>query len=306
MKGGALGTLFAKQGHPVMFSSLHPEQLKDLVASAGPTAQAGTVEQAVEFGDVILLVVPYTVVEQIGKDYGKALAAKRLVIDVSNPIARRDGDAIVKQVAEQGGAGLVTAKLLPGAHLVRAFNAINYLKLTAGAHRAGEPIGVPIASDDPQALALAEQLIKEIGFEPVPVGGLAMGKYSCPARRLPASIPPQRSGRSPRPSSEAWAVRGRPGRRLGFLERGLFGFEKSLKIRSWKSLDFLPRSRPKSKLFNGLRGFFAGRIFACPFPLRPAPEKRRRSCLCRRPGDAEGRNCPWAQALISLISAFTQ
>jgi len=183
-EGGALGTLFAKQGHPVMFSSLHPEQLKDLVASAGPTAQAGTVEQAVKFGDVILLVVPYTAVEQIGKDHGQALAAKRLVIDVSNPIARRDGEAIVKWVAEQGGAGLATAKLLPGAHLVRAFNAINYLKLTADAHRAGEPIGVPIASDDPKALALAEQLIREIGFEPVPVGGLAMGKYLVPGTPL--------------------------------------------------------------------------------------------------------------------------
>ena len=130
--------------------------------------------------------------EQIGKDYGKALAAKQLVIDVSNPIARRDGDAIVKQVAEQGGAGLVTAKLLPGAHLVRAFNAINYLKLTAGAHRAGEPIGVPIASDDPQALALAEQLIKEIGFEPVPVGGLAMGKYLVPGTPLAGEHTPEK------------------------------------------------------------------------------------------------------------------
>ena len=85
---------------------------RTLVASAGPTAQAGTVEQAVKFGDVILLVVPYTAVEQIGKDYGKALAAKPLVIDVSNPIARRDGDAIVNWVSEQGGAGLATAKLL--------------------------------------------------------------------------------------------------------------------------------------------------------------------------------------------------
>ena len=131
-EGGALGTLFAKQGHPVMFSSLHPEQLKDLVASAGPTAQAGTVEQAVAFGDVVLLVVPYTAVEQIGKDYGKALAAKQLVIDVSNPIARRDGDAIVSWVAEQGGAGLATAKLLPGAHLVRGFNAINYAQAGRG------------------------------------------------------------------------------------------------------------------------------------------------------------------------------
>ena len=77
--------------------------------------------------------MPYTAVEEIGKDYGKALAAKPLVIDVSNPIARRDGDAMVNWVAEQGGAGLATAKLLPGAHLVRAFNAINFLKLTADA-----------------------------------------------------------------------------------------------------------------------------------------------------------------------------
>src|ERR1700677_1781767 len=139
-EGGTLGTLFAKQGHPVMFSSLHPELLKDLVASAGPTAQAGTAEYAVEFGDVILLVVPYTAVEQIGKDYGKALAAKQLIVDVSNPIAQRDGAAIVSWVAEQGGAGLATAKLLPGAHLVRGFNAINYARLLKDAKIRLEPV----------------------------------------------------------------------------------------------------------------------------------------------------------------------
>ncbi len=167
-----------------MFSSLHPEQLKELVASAGPTAHAGTVEQAIAFGDVVLLVVSYTAVEQIAKDYSQALAGKQLVIDVSNPIARRDGDAIVNWVGEQGGAGLATAKLLPGAHLVRAFNAINYLKLTADAHRPGEPVGVPIAGDDPNAIALSAELIKEIGFEPVVVGGLAMGKYLVPGTPL--------------------------------------------------------------------------------------------------------------------------
>jgi len=83
-EGGALGTLFAKAGHPVMFSSRHPEQLNDLVASAGPLAKAGTVADAITFADVVLLVVPYTAVELIGKDYGKALAAKALVMDISN------------------------------------------------------------------------------------------------------------------------------------------------------------------------------------------------------------------------------
>ena len=131
-EGGTLGTLFAKAGHPVMFSSRKPEELKDLVASAGPTARAGTVAEAVEFGEVVLLVVPYGAVEQIGKDYSKALATKPLVIDVSNPIARRDGDDLVKSVEQQGGAGLVTAKLVPGVHLVRAFNAINFAALREG------------------------------------------------------------------------------------------------------------------------------------------------------------------------------
>src|SRR5438045_4934573 len=119
-EGGALGTLFAKAGHPVMFSSRHPEQLKDLVASAGPSAKAGAVAEAIAFADVVLPVVPYGAIEQIGKEYGPALAGKQLVMDVSNPIAGRDGEELVKSVEQQGGAGLVTAKLLPGAHVVRA------------------------------------------------------------------------------------------------------------------------------------------------------------------------------------------
>lgn len=179
-EGGALGTLFAKLGHPVLFSSRHPEELKDLVAAAGPTARAGTTAEAVAFGDVIFLVVPYTAVAQIGHDYGRALAAKSLVLDVSNPIPARDGQDFVNQVASEGGPGLVTAKLLPGAHIVRAFNALNYAKLETMAHQSGERVGVPIAGDDPKAIDLANRLIREAGFEPVLIGDLAKGKYLVP------------------------------------------------------------------------------------------------------------------------------
>ena len=183
-EGGALGTIFAKLGHPVMFSSRHPEQLKDLVAAAGPNARAGSVADAVAFGDVIFVVVPYPAVEQIGQDYGNALAAKPLVVDVSNPSAGRDGEAFAKWVDEQGGAGLATAKLLPGAHIVRAFNALGH----NGIHGAevlikptlAQTVGMPIAGDDPQAIALAIKLIKETRFEPVLIGGLAKGKYLVP------------------------------------------------------------------------------------------------------------------------------
>jgi predicted dinucleotide-binding enzyme len=190
-EGGALGTLFAKAGHPVMFSSRHPEQLKDLVAGVGALAKAGTVAEAVAFGDVVLLVVPYGAVAEIGKEHGKALAAKALVLDVSNPIPRRDGEDLVKSVNEEGGAGLATQKALPGARIVRGFNAIGSGKLADLAHRQGDPIGIPIAGDDQSALALASRLIKEIGFEPVVVGGLAMGKYLVPGTPLAGEHTPE-------------------------------------------------------------------------------------------------------------------
>ncbi len=183
-ENGALGTLFVKAGHPVMFSSRHPEQLKDLAAGLGPLAQAGTVEQAIAFGDVVVIGIPYTAVEQIGKAHAGALATKVLVMDVSNPIPRRDGEDFVKSVNDQGGAGLVTAKWLPGAHIVRAFNAIGSRRLAEIAHRPGAPVGVPIAGDDPKAIAVAQNLIREIGFEPVLVGGLAMGRHLVPGTPL--------------------------------------------------------------------------------------------------------------------------
>src|SRR6266699_3690106 len=154
--GGALGALFVKAGHPVMFSSRHPENIKPLAERLGPLAQVGTVEQAVAFGDVVVMVVPYAAIEEIGKAHGRGLATKPLVMDICNPIARRDGEDVVKWANEQGGAGLASAKLMPGARIVRAFNAISYRRVGEIAHRPGGLVGVPIAGDDQKAIALGE------------------------------------------------------------------------------------------------------------------------------------------------------
>jgi predicted dinucleotide-binding enzyme len=59
---------------------------------------------------------------------------------------------------------------------VRAFNAINYQSLQSEAHRVGEPVAIPLAGDDAQALAVASQLVKDAGFEPVVVGPLARAR----------------------------------------------------------------------------------------------------------------------------------
>src|SRR3954468_16617306 len=68
-QGGAIGLLWAKAGHEVLFSSRHPEELKDLVAKAGPKARAGLPQEAASFGDVVLIAVPYGALPQVGKDF---------------------------------------------------------------------------------------------------------------------------------------------------------------------------------------------------------------------------------------------
>ncbi len=168
--GGTIGGLWVKAGHPVLFTSLHPEELKDMVAALGALAQAGTVDQAIAFGDAIFIAVPYGALPQIGRDYGAALAGK-IVLDAGNAVTARDGAAIVEEV-ERNGIGVTSQKYLPGARLVRAFNTLNYKILASEANRPDPKLAIPIAGDDPQAVQVAAELVRDAGFDPVVVGKL--------------------------------------------------------------------------------------------------------------------------------------
>jgi len=181
--GSAIGTAWAKAGHQVMFSSRNPDNLKDLVAQAGPNAKAGTVADAVKFADVVLLAVPYKAMPDLAKEHGAALAKKDLVFDANNPFPDRDGEVANAVIAK--GAGLYVAELLPGAKIVRAFNAIGAARMGQGSPREdGKKTGMPIAGNDPKAIALAEDLIRELGYEPVLVGNLEFGKHLRPREPL--------------------------------------------------------------------------------------------------------------------------
>jgi 8-hydroxy-5-deazaflavin:NADPH oxidoreductase len=168
--GGTIGSLWTKAGHPIFFSSRHPEELQDLVARLGPLAQAGTVDRAIAFGDVVFIAVPYGAVPQIGKDYGKSLAGK-IVLDANNAVPSRDG-AIADEV-ERNGIGVTSQKYLPGARLVRAFNTLSYTIFEREANRPAPQLAVPIAGDDPEAVQVAAGLVRDAGFDPVEVGKLA-------------------------------------------------------------------------------------------------------------------------------------
>ena len=168
--GGTIGGLWVKAGHPVLFTSLHPEELKDMVAALGSLAQAGTMDQAIAFGDALFMAVPYGALPQIGQDYGAALEGK-IVLDAGNAMPARDGAAIAEE-AQTNGIGVTSQKYLAGARLVRAFNTINYKILASEANRPDPRLAMPIAGDDPQAVQVAAELVRDAGFDPVVVGKL--------------------------------------------------------------------------------------------------------------------------------------
>jgi predicted dinucleotide-binding enzyme len=168
--GGTIGGLWVKAGHPVLFSSRHPEELKDLVAGLGNLAQAGAVESAIGFGDAVFVAVPYGALPQIGRDNAAALKDK-VVLDACNAVAARDG--VIANEVEQNGIGITSQKYLPGTRLVRAFNTMSYMIFAREAKRPDPKMAVPIAGDDADALRIASVLVSDAGFAPVLVGKLA-------------------------------------------------------------------------------------------------------------------------------------
>src|SRR5512143_1544026 len=139
--GGTIGGLWVKAGHPVLFSSRHPDELKELAAKLGPLASAGTVPQAIAFGDVLFVAVPYGALPQIGRDYAEALKGK-IVLDACNAVATRDGP--IAEEAERDGIGVTSQKYLAGTRLVRAFNTLSYTIFAREANRSDPKLAIPI------------------------------------------------------------------------------------------------------------------------------------------------------------------
>ena len=189
--GGTIGTLWVKAGHQVMFSSLDIEHDRKLAASIGSGARAGTPKEAAAFGEVLFFAVPYTALPALGRDLATEIKGK-IVLDASNPIPRRDGDMAVAALAK--GTGVASPEFLPGARIVRAFNAVGAGRM-ASVNRESGRFGMPIASNDKEAVEVASRLIRDIGYEPVLIGGLEKGKFLMPGTPLAGERAPEEVGK---------------------------------------------------------------------------------------------------------------
>ncbi len=164
-----VATLAIAKGHEVMVSnSRGRETLFSVGAALG--CRTGTAEEAAAFGDVVLVAVPLTAFDRLPVE---ALSG-RIVIDANNYYPQRDG-AIADLDEHRETTSQRLARHLPGARIVKAFNAIRAVELPRDARPAGDAgrRALPIAGDDAAAKQVVMELTDDLGYEPFDAGSLA-------------------------------------------------------------------------------------------------------------------------------------
>jgi predicted dinucleotide-binding enzyme len=172
--GATAARLFVGAGHEVAISnSRGPETLRNLVAGLGPRAIAVQVKDAAEFGDVVLISIPFGKYKQLPGDSFRG----KIVIDSNNYYPERDG-YFTRLDENQTTSSELLAEHLRDARIVKAFNTIWFehlksqgdTKLPLANRRA-----IFVAGDDPKAKETVSNLIREIGFAPIDTGTLSQG-----------------------------------------------------------------------------------------------------------------------------------
>jgi predicted dinucleotide-binding enzyme len=172
---GHVGSNLAKaaiaHGYDVMLSnSQGPGSLAGLVHDLGPHARAGTPEQAAAAGDIAIVAIPLTTIDQVPVE---PLAGK-VVIATINYFPGRPGHVAEIDNGTTTAPGLLQAHL-PTSKVVRAFSMIDAADMSGDGHPEGDPKrrALALAGDDPAARKLVAGLYNEFGFDAVDIGGLA-------------------------------------------------------------------------------------------------------------------------------------
>jgi 8-hydroxy-5-deazaflavin:NADPH oxidoreductase len=167
--GGNAGRLFAAAGHEVLFSgSSAPARLEAAAVEAGPGARTGTPREAVEFGEVVMIAVPWRALDDALAQAGSLDGT--IVIDTTNQY----GAGGLARLPEGRTAAQVNAAKMTGARYTKSFNTLTagFQGESAGRERE-ERVALFVCGDDPEAKAVVSRLIEEIGFVAVDAGGTA-------------------------------------------------------------------------------------------------------------------------------------
>ena len=186
LMGGKLGTLFARAGHEVVFSYARSERkLERLARDAKGKARSGTPREAAQEADALLLAVHWSRFDDVLKQAGDL--SGKVVVTCSLPMNDDDTGLVV---AHTSSGAEELAKRIPKARVVSAFNTVpsEVLFGVYEARRRSSRPSLVYCGDDRRGKAVAAELIRDVGFDPVDAGPLRIARYTEPFALLVAQL----------------------------------------------------------------------------------------------------------------------
>ncbi len=181
--GRTLAAGFAAKGHTVMIGTRDPyaARITEWLEQEGAGAKVGTFAEAAAFGDVVVLAVGWSVVEDVIALVGSSSFAGRVVIDPTNPLRfEAEGEPPVMAVSGNDSAGERIQRWLPEAKVVKAFNIVGHVHMVDPSF----PDGLPdmfICGNEANAKATTAGLIEDLGWPtPVHLGAISATRYLVP------------------------------------------------------------------------------------------------------------------------------
>lgn len=170
--GTAIATGTSAAGHEVTVADVDGAVLAELANQVPAAATTTDVDGAVADADVVVLAVPFGVVEELVAGVAESLAGT-VVIDATNPLAA-DLSGLVTDGGPAGAQRVQQAA--PAARVVKAFNTV-FAGNQAVAEVDETQLDGYIAGDDSDAKQLVTDLLEAIGYRVIDVGGLAAARY---------------------------------------------------------------------------------------------------------------------------------
>ena len=186
LMGGKLGTIFARAGHEVVFTyARRREKLEQLARDAGGNARAGTPREAAQEADALLLAVHWSRMEDVLHQAGDL--SGKVILSCSLPMNAEDTGLVI---AHTGSGAEELVKMIPQARIVSAFNTVPS-EVLFGVYEAKLKASRPnlvYCGDDESGKAVAADLIRDVGFDPVDAGPLRIARYTEPFALLVAQL----------------------------------------------------------------------------------------------------------------------
>jgi predicted dinucleotide-binding enzyme len=171
--GQAIAMNLVKNNRPVIIAAREITKANTFAEKLGSQAKPMGINDAIKEADIIIPAIWFNSLNGFFKQFSDELQGK-IVIDVSNPIAPDGKGGFSKTIGEKESAGEINAKALPkNIKLAKALGSLGAASLLNAANQTPEKAVLFYATDDTGINAVIEELIIDIGFEPVRVGGLS-------------------------------------------------------------------------------------------------------------------------------------